>query len=185
MLSGSASACSREAMFTPSPNTSPLAGRYRQNGCQCGRESVRLGLCRCYARELRLNTLGALHGVHHGGEIDQKGIPDGLDDRTMMFRYRVANNLVMEVQQAQRPGFVRAHLTAKAHDVRKHDCGESSLLRVRRAVGVVLHRYRLFCWRCQAVNRHYIISFPGRAWERGESQEKHQRRTVPCPRGNT
>ena len=57
--------------------------------------------------ELRLNLLGALHGVDHGREVDQEGIAHGFDDRAMMLSDGLLDELVMDVQQPQRAGFVR------------------------------------------------------------------------------
>jgi hypothetical protein len=41
----------------------------------------------------------------------------------MMLRHRVPDHLIMHLQQPQHPGFISAHLAAKAHDVREHDRG--------------------------------------------------------------
>ena len=98
--------------------------------------------------ELGLNLLGALHGVNDGGKIYQEGITDGFDDRAVMRSHRLLNELIMDVQQPQRAGFVGAHLAAKADDVGEHDRRQPSIFRMRRAAGVILHRYGLFCWRC-------------------------------------
>src|SRR6266545_3195136 len=74
--------------------------------------------------ELRLDVLGALHSVNHGGEVHQKGIADSLDDRAVMLRYSLLDDLIMHIQQTQHAGFVRAHLAAKARYVSEHDGGQ-------------------------------------------------------------
>ncbi len=71
--------------------------------------------------ELYLNLLRALHGVDDGGKVYQERITDGFDNRTMMRYHGPLNNLVMEVQQPQRPSFISAHLAAEADDVGEHD----------------------------------------------------------------
>ena len=71
--------------------------------------------------KLCLNLLGALHGMDDGREVYQKGIPNGLDDRAMMFSHRLLDDLIMHFQQPQHAGFVAAHLAAKADDVGEHD----------------------------------------------------------------
>ena len=65
---------------------------------------------------------------------------------------RLLNDLVMDVQQSHRAGFVGTHLAAKADDVGKHDRRQPPILSVHRAAGVILHRSGLFCWCCLAVN---------------------------------
>jgi hypothetical protein len=76
--------------------------------------------------ELRLNTLGALHGVDDGGEVYQEGIPDGLDDNTVMLSDSLPDSLIMHVQQPQCASFVAPHLTAEADDISEHDRGQSA-----------------------------------------------------------
>jgi hypothetical protein len=78
--------------------------------------------------ELGLNTLGALHGVDHGRELDQEAIPCGLDGVAMMRAHRLVDDPVMRFQQAQHAGFIRAHLAAKADDIREHDGGQAAAL---------------------------------------------------------
>ena len=102
--------------------------------------------------ELGVNLLGTLHGMDDGREVYEEGIPDRFDDGTMMLAHSLLDQPIMHVEQPQRAGLVAAHLAAKADDVGKHDRRQPPSLRVRRAVGVVLHRYRLFCWRYLAVN---------------------------------
>lgn len=77
--------------------------------------------------ELRLNHLRALHGVHDGRKINQEGIPDGLDDCTVMLSDRCLDDVVMRIQQPQRASFIAAHLAAEADDVGEHDRGELAL----------------------------------------------------------
>ncbi len=48
-----------------------------------------------------LNLLGALHGVNHGGEIDQKGVANGFDDVAVMCSRGLLQELIMDLQQAQ------------------------------------------------------------------------------------
>jgi hypothetical protein len=74
--------------------------------------------------ELRLNLLGTLYGVDHGGKVHQKGVTDGFDDNTMMLSHCLPNDLVMNLQQPQRASFIVAHLATKAHDVGEHDSGQ-------------------------------------------------------------
>ena len=71
--------------------------------------------------QLGLNLLGALHGVDDGRKVHQEGITDGFDDLAVMGTHRLLNELIMDVQQPQHAGFVRAHLAAKADDVGEHD----------------------------------------------------------------
>ena len=71
--------------------------------------------------ELGLNLLGALHGMDDGGKVHQEGIADGFDDRAVMRSHRLLDELIMDVQQPQRAGFIAAHLAAKADDVGEHD----------------------------------------------------------------
>ena len=82
MVSGSAKACSREAMFTPSPNTSPsrwtMSPRVDADADVNLFASLFLGVV---GSELGLNLLRALHGVDDGGKVHQEGITHGLDDR--------------------------------------------------------------------------------------------------------
>ena len=74
--------------------------------------------------ELGLNLLGALHGMDDGGKVHQEGITDGFDDVAVMLSHGLLDDLVMDVQQPQHAGFIRAHLAAKADDVGEHDRGE-------------------------------------------------------------
>ena len=78
--------------------------------------------------ELVLNLLGALHGMYHRREIDQERITDGFDDVTVMSSDGLMNELVMNLEQPQHAGFVRAHLTAEADHVGEHDGGELASL---------------------------------------------------------
>jgi hypothetical protein len=71
--------------------------------------------------ELSLDLLRALHGVDDGGKVHQKGITDSFDDHTTMRSHGLLNNLIVDVEQPQHAGFIRAHLPAKAHHVGKHD----------------------------------------------------------------
>jgi hypothetical protein len=71
--------------------------------------------------ELGVNLLGTLYGVDDGGKVYQKGIPDRFDDRAMMRRHGLLNKLIVEVEQAQHAGFIRAHLSTKAHYIGEHD----------------------------------------------------------------
>ena len=65
---------------------------------------------------------------------------------------RLLNDLIMEAQQVEGVGFIRAHLATKADDVGEHDRGQPPSLSLYRAAGVCLHRPELFC-RCDyAVN---------------------------------
>jgi hypothetical protein len=73
--------------------------------------------------KLGLNVLGALHGMHDGGEIHQECIAHRFDNRTMMLTHRLLNALIMYVEQPQHAGFVAAHLAAKAYHVGEHDRG--------------------------------------------------------------
>ena len=164
MVSGSANACSREAMLTPSPNTSP--SRWTMSPRVDADADVNLFgafLLGVVSAELGLNLLRALHGVDDGREVHQKGIADGFDDRAVMVSYGLLNEVIMDVEQAQHAGFVAAHLAAKADDVGEHDRREPPILRVHRAAGVFLHGYGLFCWCCLTVNlpsslmRYWII----------------------------
>jgi hypothetical protein len=88
--------------------------------------------------ELSLHLLRTQHGVYHGGEIDQKSIANGFDNHAVMFVHCLLDELIMDVQQAQRVGFVGPHLAAKAHDVRKHDRGQPARLRMLHLPGGVL-----------------------------------------------
>jgi len=78
--------------------------------------------------ELGVNLLGALHSVDHGGRVHQKGIANRLDDRAVMLGNCLLNDVVMDLQQPQRAGFIAAHVTAKADDVGEHDRGQPSIL---------------------------------------------------------
>jgi hypothetical protein len=49
--------------------------------------------------QLRLNLLRALDSVNHGREVRQKSIADRLNDRPVMFRHRLVNELIMDLQQ--------------------------------------------------------------------------------------
>ena len=93
MVSGSANACSREAMLTPSPNTSP--SRWTMSPEMDADADVNLFgwlFLGVVSPELGLNLLGALHGVDDGGKVHQKGIADGLDDRAVMLSHRLLND---------------------------------------------------------------------------------------------
>jgi hypothetical protein len=68
-----------------------------------------------------VDLLGALHSMHHGRKIDQERILNGFDDVPVMLHDGVLDEPVMHLQQPQHAGFVSAHLTAEAHDVREHD----------------------------------------------------------------
>ena len=89
--------------------------------------------------QLRLNLLGALHGVNDGGKVHQEGVAHGFDDRAMMFSNGLLNNLVMDIEQAQHAGFIRAHLAAEAHDVGEHDGGQPAGLGLPRLVRFDAH----------------------------------------------
>ena len=41
--------------------------------------------------QLRLNLLGALHGMDHRGKVHQEGITDGFDDVAVMCAHRLLN----------------------------------------------------------------------------------------------
>src|SRR5215475_9991439 len=71
--------------------------------------------------ELCLNLLGALHGVDDRGEIDQKAITRRFDDVPLIGSDSLLNDLVMGFQEAQRAGFVAAHLAAEAYDIGEHN----------------------------------------------------------------
>src|SRR6266540_2916957 len=73
------------------------------------------------ATELGLDLLRALHSMDDGGKVHQKGITDSFYDRAMMRSHSLLNNLIVEVEQAQHMGFIRAHLPAKVHHVGEHD----------------------------------------------------------------
>jgi hypothetical protein len=72
----------------------------------------------------RLDLLGALDGVDDGGEINEKSVTHGLDDRAMMCADSLVNNLIMDIKLPQHAGFIAAHLAAEAHDVGEHDRGQ-------------------------------------------------------------
>ena len=71
--------------------------------------------------KLGLNQLGALHGMHDGGEVYQESVPHGLDDRASMRGDRLLDDLVMHGQQPQGAGFIGTHLATKADDVGEHN----------------------------------------------------------------
>jgi hypothetical protein len=73
--------------------------------------------------ELRVNLLRALDRIDYRGEIDQEAVTDGFNDCAVKFGDGMLNELVVDLQQAQHAGFVRAHLAAKANDVGEHDRG--------------------------------------------------------------
>jgi hypothetical protein len=102
--------------------------------------------------KLRLNILRALHGVNNGGEVHEEGIPNGLDDRAVMFSNGPLDNLIMDVKEPQHAGFIAAHLAAKTHHVGEYDGGQPSVLRVYRAAEAFLHGYGLFCRHRKSVN---------------------------------
>ena len=106
----------------------------------------------------RLNLLGTLYRMNHGGEVHQKGVPDGLDHCPMMLSDRSLDKLVMRVQPPQHAGLIASHLATKAHDIREHDRRQPPILGLYRAAGVFLHGYELFCWPCLAVNRSPVSS---------------------------
>src|SRR5262245_442781 len=93
--------------------------------------------------ELSVNLLGALHGMNHRGEVYQKGIANGLDNRAVMLGDSLLNELIMGFQQSQRAGFVAAHLAAKAYDVGEHDRGQLAGLDSCRFVCRCTHGKRL------------------------------------------
>src|SRR5438445_6739988 len=74
--------------------------------------------------ELGLNMLCALHGVDHGGKLYQEAIPRRLNDLATMFSHGLLDDLIMDGQQAQRAGFVTAHVAAEAYHVGEHDGSE-------------------------------------------------------------
>jgi hypothetical protein len=89
--------------------------------------------------ELCLKVLGALDRLHDRGKIDQEGIPYGFDNRAMMFCDRLADELIVNIQQAQHTSFVAAHLADEAHDIGKHDRGQPPMLCGSRPGAVLWH----------------------------------------------
>jgi hypothetical protein len=71
--------------------------------------------------ELPLDVLGALHGMHDGGEVDEKGVTNRFDDLAVMCSDGLVDHVIMYVQQAQHACFIRAHLTAETDDIGEHD----------------------------------------------------------------
>ena len=50
----------------------------------------------CVVRtELRLDTLGALHGVDYRGEVHQERITDGFNDVAVMLSHSLFDDLIM------------------------------------------------------------------------------------------
>jgi len=79
-------------------------------------------------QELPLNLLGTVHGMNYRREVYEEGIPNGLDDVTMMLGDRLADNLIVYLQQPQHAGFVSPHLATEADDVGEHDRGQPPCL---------------------------------------------------------
>src|SRR5262245_22576203 len=94
---------------------------------------------RMVGTELRQDLLGTLHVMYYRGEIHQERIAHGLDDLAMMLSHRLVDDLVMSFQQPQHAGFVAAHLTAKADDVREHDCRQPPSFSLPRTGTVLCH----------------------------------------------
>ena len=89
--------------------------------------------------QLVVNRQRTLYGVDDGRKIDQEGIADGFDDVPVMSAHGLLNQLIMDIEQPQHAGFVRAHLAAEADNIGKHDCSEPSMLCACHAAGVVIH----------------------------------------------
>src|SRR5262245_1818380 len=99
---------------------------------------ARLLLC-VVGTELSLNLLRTLHGVDDGGEVYQEGVAHNLNDRAVMLSDRLANDVIMHLEQPQHAGLVAAHLAAEAHDVGEHDRGQPSRLCGLRTGAVLWH----------------------------------------------
>src|SRR5215207_8457736 len=95
--------------------------------------------CGVVCTKLCLNLLRALYGMHHGGKIDQKGIPYSFDEYAVALSDGLLEEVIMGVQQPQHPGFIRAHLPTEAHHVGEHDRREPPRLCGCCAAGVSLH----------------------------------------------
>ena len=92
--------------------------------------------------------------MNDGGKVDEKRIPDGFDDVPVMDTHCLLDNLVMNIEQPQHAGFIRAHLPTKADDVGEHDrreftglsrqslvhTGDYSTCSLRLSTGISAHR---------------------------------------------
>jgi hypothetical protein len=89
--------------------------------------------------EVRLNTLGTLHGINNRRKINQEPIVHSLNDVAMMVGDRLLDDLVMDGEAAQSASFIGPHLVAEAHDVGEHDRGQPARLNRPCAAGVLWH----------------------------------------------
>jgi hypothetical protein len=76
--------------------------------------------------ELRLNVLRTLHGVDHGGKLQQEAVPRGLNDLALMVNHGTLNEDIVHFQQPQHAYFVGPHLAAEAYEVREHDGSQAA-----------------------------------------------------------
>jgi hypothetical protein len=91
------------------------------------------------ATELGLDLLGALYGMDDGGEIDQKSVTNGFDDRAVVFTDCVLDNLVVDLEQLQGMDFIAAHLAAETDHIGEHDRRKLTGFRLRRSTRFGTH----------------------------------------------
>ena len=73
-------------MLTPSPKTSPSRlDNIAQMNADADVNLFSLGFLGVVRPQLRLNLLGALHSMDHGGKVYQECVTDGFDDCAVMF----------------------------------------------------------------------------------------------------
>jgi len=75
-----------------------------------------------------LNFVGTSHGVDHAGELSNSAVPGILDDASVMLSYfGIKKSSSKRLQSRQRAFFVYPYQAARARDIRRQNCCQSSL----------------------------------------------------------
>ena len=75
-----------------------------------------------------LNFVGTSHGVDHAGELGNSAVPGILDDTSVMLSdFGIENRSSKRFQSRQRAFFVYPYQAARARDIRRQNCCQSSL----------------------------------------------------------
>ena len=74
--------------------------------------------------QINLDFDGAFDGIICSGKFDQKSIADGFDNLAIKDIDLLFDQVIMELHELERTGFVLLHHTAETDDIREHYCGE-------------------------------------------------------------
>jgi hypothetical protein len=75
-----------------------------------------------------LDFVGTSHGVNHAGELNESAVPGVLDDTSVMLSdFGIEKRPSKRFQSRQRAFFVYPYQAARARDIRRQNCCQSSL----------------------------------------------------------